>query len=231
MKLLFLWLILAKISEIFKESLIYQLYLTKLVFCIILPTILLFLINNKPVVNGSIKGKPLTRLHAELNMSILRVKLTENYKMSPLCVSRSKKDYFTFNGEIVFGDDTARPYVDLNLDVWLLLLPSWVREYGREFSIVGHLDHPIEANIRTFGTAKGVSERYETGSKRGNVYGWRITVAGTNIDDVICLYKVIAELVEVPVVAPRPTETGRKGLRLRPKRIRRSSLCCAMACR
>jgi hypothetical protein len=153
-----------------------------------------------------------------MSLASLRVYLSSNYKQSKQYFAAVPREHSAkFGGESIY-DEESRPYVNIH-DTWLVLLPTWVQEFGEEFTVVGDTSQPVNCSLQTLGLAKGFAKEYDTGSKRGNWQAWRITVGGKVISEVIALYKHIAQLEEVTVVIAKTVSTNRRtGIRLRPCR-------------
>lgn len=146
-------------------------------------------------------------------MANLRVYLSSNYKASSMYKNGGSKGNLSHFSEYVIQQEDLRPFIDIT-SIWMVCPPSWLQEFGEEFTIVNTITTYADAKLYTLGAARGSAEGLGVDG-RGNV-SWRIIVGGTNAQDVIQLYKVIVGLEEVTVdVTPQANQRRRTGIRRR----------------
>lgn len=146
-------------------------------------------------------------------MSNLRVYLSSNYATSSMYKKNGGYGGVPYFSEYVLQGEGLRPFVDIT-NTWIVVPPSWLQEFGEEFTILGTVTTFVNAKFYTLGLARGTAKTHGA-DKHGNV-SWNIIVGGTNAQDVMQLYKVIVGLEEVTVnVTPQANQRRHTGIRRR----------------
>jgi len=146
-------------------------------------------------------------------MATLRIYLAADWKSSPEYSAPNEygvdEEYI---GEYRVRRDGSRHHINID-ETWIIRLPNWAQRIGEEFSIIGNtVDRAISQGTFSFGTAKCTSELYVS---HEGVRG-RVIVVGTNVHDVVELYKMMCNIELLAVVPQHRNVRRQTGIRTRP---------------